>query len=431
MDARSLAVVKSPIRFAGELELIERSPNGRFLALVWKSDGNIKPAEQQRFLQLADAQSLRPLMQPKKIGGKNRAGSLSFSADGKYLVVGIDYGFQLWDTEAKKEISRSDGRSSIWQSQFHPVRREIITIGGTKDIQRWQIADLSSAETINSGLDQVRRIRFRPVGDSLLVFGKRAGKNVLELQSYPDFKVMVKYPAELDPKLITELRFSPDGERFVFRRPGGVLGVGKVNEGRFQPEINCGATVHKYRFINVNTILASVGDGQLKLIQVELPSISNFLNLDLASSQFEVLQSPPRLVAATKLPSGISQISAWNILPIVQMRAGGVLTAQEHLEQGIRLCLEKSDWSQGLRHLIDAKHPVISPLATADASGLNPLTRLTLGSKWQQLAEGSAEPEIRKLAVAAAERSFRTVEATATGLTKLRAGALLKQLEER
>ncbi|MDM4019021.1 WD40 repeat domain-containing protein [Roseiconus lacunae] len=422
-----LAKLADSVRYSGQLELLEVSPEGSSIALAWFGENT--GGEKTRQLQLVDTSTFQSVMAPSPIGSKNRTGSLSFSPDGNLLAVGIDYGAQIWDAARHRRSSTLPEGHLVWQGQFHPRRAELISNGGQRLIERWQPGNPVPIGQIETPYDRVVRLRFCQNGTRLLVVGNRGGKQSLAIHRFPGFELDETLLSDLPLRSITEIRLSPDQTRFVALRPHGRLDLGDMTTMTLKGSVNCGGHVHQYRFVGNDHLMATVGTSQLVWINLDEKSVTIIARPQLATPQFLVLDSPKRLVGTVAETESITRLCVWDLVPLLPNAVDHEMSPSAHHARGVKMCLEDKDWRQGLVHLRRSPYSSIAKLAAEDLdAGVDPLARISVAQQWVTFSRQAENSDFRQLARSAAEKNLRQAIGTSKGLTRLRAEAALKEL---
>ena len=418
---------------SGQAELMAISPDKQQLAVAWKvAAANKQPPRRQ--LQIYTTKTFDPIGQPKMIGDKNRTGSLCFGPNGTAVIVGIDYGFQVWDSTSDRRMSKSKGELFIWQTEAHPTANEIITNGGNASIRRWHLPSAKLVGTIKTPFERVVRTRLTTDGNRMLLVGVSSGVQCLQVRTFPSFRLLAEPIKGAPNRSITEIRISPSNDRFVVRRPAGKLEIGELQSGKLIGSIESPARpIHQFRFIDNRHMIATAGQNQPIWFDLDQQSARSIDGIRLASPAMEVLSSPPRLIA-TLSERGKNSICAWNLTPLIGSKKETEIrpkTPAGHLQAGLKRCLEENRWPEGLAHLTKCGDDKLKKLSQDDIDAERvPLRRLEVGERWEAMMK-TATDEIKQLASAAATRSYTIAATTGTGLTKLRAQANLKRLSNK
>ena len=80
--------------------------------------------------------------------------SVSFSPDGKRLVVGAHDDVQLWDLGAQRQIATLNGQGTLFEVSFSPDGNMIMAITEEGHLHLWRAPAWEEIEAAESARDQ-------------------------------------------------------------------------------------------------------------------------------------------------------------------------------------------------------------------------------------------------------------------------------------
>ena len=210
-DLSTMAVVRELDDWAGSVNSLEFSPDGKLLSVVGGTP--FLPGQ----IGLYDARSgLKPIT---KLAAHNEVIlDQAFSSDSKRLAtVGYDKTVEIWDVAERKRIAQIRDHSDIVHCVAFDPRGDMVATGAADRMVKLSDGTTGKGQiTINPELKGVLAVAFSPDGKFILTSGESPeiywwevagiGESVTEGGWIPARKI----PGHLGP--VYDMRFSPDGK---------------------------------------------------------------------------------------------------------------------------------------------------------------------------------------------------------------------------
>ncbi|MGK7948015.1 MAG: tetratricopeptide repeat protein [Xenococcaceae cyanobacterium] len=285
---------------------ISFSPNGKMLVLV--NNNSIQ-------LWSLDGKKLKTLN--STISNINNRHSISFSPDGKIVASGGEDGIiQLLELESNEVKTFTTNLSSVDSTSFSS-NGKILAVGSKKDniIQLWNL-ESNKVKTFTTNLSSVNSIRFSPDGKILALVNK---KGILQLWSRDGKKLTI--PSNFsDERSFKEISFSPDGKMLALSSTGIIQLYNTQTGEKIGGELEGDSSwVGNVSFSSDGKMLASGGyDGIIKVWDTatgkELWKIQGSLGMT-GASILDISFSPVGKILASVGGSvgGEESIKLWNL----------------------------------------------------------------------------------------------------------------------
>jgi WD40 repeat protein len=214
----------------GRVNGVAFSPDGRLLALTWKSEDEKK--HQIELRRASDGQLVRAFEEDEVW-----ANSVAFSPDGKTLAVSADDGVQLWDVDTgTRKLSLSGQGGQIQGGQIAISPDGGIVASGVQPILVWQVTDGKLLYT----LDGWYHVAFSPDGKTLATPASVNG-TIVQLWDAQSGAPLHK----LEPPAAQQGQLQRGQiHSLAFSRDGGMLAVGNNNFTAHVWQLSTGTLIH-------------------------------------------------------------------------------------------------------------------------------------------------------------------------------------------